>query len=227
MNGVIIVAAGSGSRMNMGINKQFIQIKGKEILAYTIDKFYNNKNIDKIVVVSKESELEFIEQSILNKYKFHNISVVSGGKERQDSVYNGLLELGGNYEIVLVHDGARPFITNSVIDESIEEAIKNNAVVVGVPVKDTIKVVNNHQEVVQTPKRDLLWMVQTPQVFKYNILKNAYDKAYEEGFYGTDDAMLVERSGQVVKMINGSYDNIKITTVEDLDIGEQIINKQK
>ena len=227
MNGVIIVAAGSGSRMNMGINKQFIQIKGKEILAYTIDKFYNNKNIDKIVVVSKESELEFIEQSILNKYKFHNISVVSGGKERQDSVYNGLLELGGNYEIVLVHDGARPFITNSVIDKSIEEAIKNNAVVVGVPVKDTIKVVNNHQEVVQTPKRDLLWMVQTPQVFKYNILKNAYDKAYEEGFYGTDDAMLVERSGQVVKMINGSYDNIKITTVEDLDIGEQIINKQK
>ena len=227
MNGVIIVAAGSGSRMNMGINKQFIQIKGKEILAYTIDKFYNNKNIDKIVVVSKESELEFIEQSILNKYKFHNISVVSGGKERQDSVYNGLLELGENYEIVLVHDGARPFITNSVIDESIEEAIKNNAVVVGVPVKDTIKVVNNHQEVVQTPKRDLLWMVQTPQVFKYNILKNAYDKAYEEGFYGTDDAMLVERSGQVVKMINGSYDNIKITTVEDLDIGEQIINKQK
>ncbi len=226
MNGVIIVAAGSGSRMNMGINKQFIKLEEKEIIAYTIEKFYNNKNIDEIVIVTKEEEREYLIKNILKKYKFDNIKVVTGGKERQDSVYSGLMALSKKCSTVLVHDGARPFVTDEVIDRTIKEIDLSEAIVVGVPVKDTIKVINNENTIIDTPNRDTLWAVQTPQVFKYDVLKEAYDDAFKNNFYGTDDAMLVERIGYNVKMIKGSYNNIKITTVEDLSIGLQILKTQ-
>ena len=227
MNGVIIVAAGTGSRMNAGINKQFIKLNEKEILVHTIENFYNKENIGEIIIVSKENEIEYVRENILNKYNFKNIKLIIGGKERQDSVYNGLKALDKNCEIVLVHDGARPFISEEIIDKSIEEAKVNSAIVVGVPVKDTIKVIDNNNQVVNTPKRDQLWSVQTPQVFKYKLLKEAYEKAYNDGYYGTDDSMLVERLGCSVKMIEGSYNNIKITTIEDLGVGEQILNNTK
>ena len=223
MNSVIIVAAGTGSRMNMEINKQFIKIQGKEVLVHTIEKFYKNNEIDEIIVVTKKEEIDYVQENLIDKNKFKNIKVISGGKERQDSVYNGILELDKNCNIVLVHDGARPFITNEIISNSIREANLNDAVVVGVPVKDTIKIVDDRSEVKDTPKRDLLWAVQTPQVFKYDLLLKAYKKAFEDDFYGTDDSMLVERLGYKVKMINGSYNNIKITTKEDLNIGKQIL----
>ena len=226
MNGVVIVAAGTGSRMNMGINKQFIKLEGKEVIVYTIEKFYNNPNIDDIVVVIKESESEFFKKEIIERYNFKNIKIAYGGKERQDSVYNGLKLLDEKCDIVLIHDGARPFVSNKTIDTCIEEAKEHKAIVVGVPVKDTIKVIDSNNNIVDTPNRSVLWAVQTPQTFNYNILLNAYEDAFESGFYGTDDAMLVERIGHKVKMVEGSYNNIKITTKEDLSIGSQILNSR-
>lgn len=225
MNGVVIVAAGSGSRMKRDINKQFIKLDGKEIIAYTIEKFYKSEDIDDIVIVIKESEEKYFIENIINKYGFDNIKLAYGGKERQDSVYNGIKKLNRNCEIVLIHDGARPFVNEDIIKNSIEEAKENNAVVVGVPVKDTIKIVNSDGNIVDTPNRSLLWSVQTPQSFKYEIITKAYEYAYSNDYYGTDDAMLVEHIGYNVKMIEGSYDNIKITTEEDLHFGIQILNK--
>ncbi|MCR8745928.1 2-C-methyl-D-erythritol 4-phosphate cytidylyltransferase [Romboutsia lituseburensis] len=226
MNGVIIVAAGTGSRMKMGINKQFIKLEEKEIIAYTIEQFRNNKNIDDIVVVIKEEEKEFFDIEIIQKYKFDKIKIAFGGRERQDSVYNGLKLLDEKCSVVLIHDGARPFVSNEIIDKSIDEAKEYKAVVVGVPVKDTIKIVDNENNISQTPDRNTLWAVQTPQTFDYSILLKSYEDAFKEEFYGTDDAMLVERIGYKVKMIEGSYNNIKITTQEDLNIGTQILKIQ-
>ncbi|CEQ23135.1 2-C-methyl-D-erythritol 4-phosphate cytidylyltransferase [Paraclostridium sordellii] len=225
MNGVIIVAAGTGSRMKKDINKQFIKLDNKEIIAYTIDKFYINNEIDDIVVVIKKDEEDYFKENILEKYNFKNIKIAYGGEERQDSVYNGIQKLDKTCEVVLVHDGARPFVTEEIINNSIQEAKKHNAVVVGVKVKDTIKVVGEEGNIVDTPNRKYLWSVQTPQVFKYDIITKAYENAYNENYYGTDDAMLVEKIGYDVKMIEGSYDNIKITTQEDLNFGEQILRK--
>ena len=225
MNGVVIVAAGSGSRMKRDINKQFIKLDGKEIIAYTIEKFYKSEDIGDIVIVIKENEEKYFIENIINKYGFDNIKLAYGGKERQDSVYNGIKKLNRNCEIVLIHDGARPFVNEDIIKNSIEEAKENNAVVVGVPVKDTIKVVDSDGNIVDTPNRSLLWSVQTPQSFKYEIITRAYEYAYSNDYYGTDDAMLVEHIGYNVKMIEGSYDNIKITTEEDLHFGIQILNK--
>ena len=226
MNGVVIVAAGTGSRMNMGINKQFIKLEGKEIIAYTIEKFYNNSNIEDIVVVVKEDESEFFKKEILDKYNFKNVKIAYGGKERQDSVYNGLKLLDEKCDVVLIHDGARPFVSDKIIDKSIGEAKEHKAIVVGVPVKDTIKVIDNDKNIVDTPNRSVLWAVQTPQTFDYNILIDAYKDAFKNKFYGTDDAMLVERIGYKVKMLEGSYNNIKMTTQEDLNIGSQILRVQ-
>ena len=225
MNGVVIVAAGTGSRMNADINKQFIKLNNKEVIVHTIEKFYNNKNINDIVVVIREDEQEYFNENIINKYKFNNIKIAYGGKERQDSVYNGIKKLAGNCDVILIHDGARPFVTNSIIENAIKEAKQHNAVVVGVKVKDTIKVVGENGNVIDTPNRSYLWSVQTPQVFKYDVITKAYEDAYNNNYYGTDDAMLVERIGYDIKMVEGSYDNIKITTPEDLNFGEQILKK--
>ena len=226
MNGVVIVAAGTGSRMKMEINKQFIKLNEKEIIAYTIEKFYKHKNIQDIVVVIKEEEAEFFKENILKKYKFKNIKIAYGGNERQDSVYNGLKLLDNKCDTVLIHDGARPFVSGYTIDKSIEEVKKHKAVVVGVRVKDTIKVINDKNDIIDTPDRSKLWAVQTPQTFDYNILLKSYEDAFKNGFYGTDDAMLVERIGYKVKMVEGSYNNIKITTQEDINIGTQILKIQ-
>lgn len=226
MNSVIIVAAGSGRRMNMDINKQFIQLNKKEIIAHTIDVFYKNENIDEIIVCIKKEEEEIFKDRIINKYNFKNIKIAYGGKERQDSIYNGLKCLNDKCDIVLIHDGARPFVDDRIINDSIKVARDKKAVVVGTPVKDTIKVVCDGI-INDTPKRDYLWAAQTPQVFEYKIIKKAYEKAYENNYYGTDDSMLVEKIGQKVTMIMGSYDNIKITSPEDIKIGEQILSLRK
>ena len=226
MNSVIIVAAGSGRRMNMDINKQFIQLNKKEIIAHTIDVFYKNENIDEIIVCIKKEEEDIFKDRIINKYNFKNIKIAYGGKERQDSIYNGLKCLNDKCDIVLIHDGARPFVDDRIINDSIKVARDKKAVVVGTPVKDTIKVVCDGV-ISDTPKRDYLWASQTPQVFEYKIIKKAYEKAYENNYYGTDDSMLVENIGQKVTMIMGSYDNIKITSPEDIKIGEQILSLRK
>lgn len=223
MNSVVIVSAGRGSRMKADINKQFLKLQNKEVIAHTIDKFYNNENIGEIIVVVREDEAEFFKINIIEKYGYKNIKIAFGGSERQDSVYNGLKMVDENCKIVLIHDGARPFVNNETIDNAIESAKENKCVIVGVPVKDTIKVIDENNNVCDTPDRSTLWSIQTPQVFDYSLIMKAHEKAREDNYYGTDDSMLMEYFGQKVKVVEGSYNNIKITTPEDLKIGEEIL----
>lgn len=223
MNSVVIVSAGRGSRMKADINKQFLKLQNKEVIAHTIDKFYNNENIGEIIVVVREDEAEFFKINIIEKYGYKNIKIAFGGSERQDSVYNGLKMVDENCKIVLIHDGARPFVNNETIDSAIESAKENKCVIVGVPVKDTIKVIDENNNVCDTPDRSTLWSIQTPQVFDFSLIMKAHEKAREDNYYGTDDSILVEYFGQKVKVVEGSYNNIKITTPEDLKIGEEIL----
>ena len=226
MNSVVIVSAGRGSRMKADINKQFLKLQNKEVIAHTIDKFYNNENIGEIIVVVREDEAEFFKINIIEKYGYKNIKIAFGGSERQDSVYNGLKMVDENCKIVLIHDGARPFVNNETIDSAIESAKENKCVIVGVPVKDTIKVIDENNNVCDTPDRSTLWSIQTPQVFDYSLIMKAHEKAREDNYYGTDDSMLMEYFGQKVKVVEGSYNNIKITTPEDLKIGEEILRDE-
>ncbi|WIF95625.1 2-C-methyl-D-erythritol 4-phosphate cytidylyltransferase [Caminicella sporogenes] len=224
----IIAAAGQGKRMKSRINKQYLELDGKPILIHTLEVFDKTELINEIILILKEDEIEFCREKILNRYEFRKkIILVSGGRERQESVYNGLKFVNKNAQIVVVHDGARPFVTADVIEKSICEALKNKAVGVGVPVKDTIKVVDENSYIIDTPDRSKLWGIQTPQVFDYDILIKAHEKAIEDNYLGTDDCVLVERLGHRVKMIEGNYDNIKITTPEDLILGEAILNRRK
>lgn len=223
MNSVIIVAAGSGKRMKLDINKQYIKIKGKEVIAHTINAFYKNSSIDEIIVCIKKEEEAFFRTNIIDKYEYKNIKIAYGGAERQDSINNGLKEVSKDCNMVLIHDGARPFIDNSVIDNSINIAKEKGAVVVGVPVRDTIKIVSR-ETIESTPERSTLWQAQTPQTFTYDLITRAYEEAYKANYYGTDDSMLVENIGHNVTMIMGSYENIKITTPEDIDYAEHILN---
>lgn len=221
---VIIAAAGMSNRMGSKINKQFISINNKPILAHTIEKFEKCKYVDEIIVVAKEREIDYCRKEIVRRYRFNKVSaIVKGGKERQDSVYNGILALNEKSDIVLSHDGARPFVKLKNIIDGIDGALKYGACVIGVPVKDTIKVVGDHKDIDKTPKRDVLWAAQTPQCFKKDIIMEGYRKAIEDKFVGTDDSVLIERLGLDVKMIMGSYENIKITTPEDLIIAESIL----
>lgn len=220
----IVVAAGSGSRMNAGINKQYMLLGGKPVLAYTLEAFERSELISEIIVVINNEEHKQFEDCILIPYKFSKIkSVTYGGSTRQESVYNGLIKVTEEIEIVAVHDGARPFVTPDIISNSITAAERSGAACTGVPVKDTIKKADQNRIVEETPDREFLWAIQTPQTFKKEILINAHEKAKADGFSGTDDSVLVERLGYKVQMVMGSYSNIKITTPEDLAFAEALI----
>jgi 2-C-methyl-D-erythritol 4-phosphate cytidylyltransferase len=220
---VIIAAAGMSNRMGSKINKQFIVIDNKPILAHTIEKFENCRQIDEIIVVTKEHEVEYCRKEIVRKYGFRKVSnIVKGGKERQDSVYNGIMALNEKTDIILTHDGARPFVRQESILKGIKGALELGACVIGVPLKDTIKVVDDKDVVHHTPNRSMLWAAQTPQCFQARLLKEGYEYAINEGILGTDDSSLVEKKGYPVTMLLGSYDNIKITTPEDLIVAELI-----
>jgi len=220
---VIIAAAGMSNRMGNKTNKQFISIGGKPILAHTIEKFEDSRYIDEIILVSKEEEIEYCRKEIVKRYKFNKVTnIIRGGKERQDSVYNGILALNEKTGIVLTHDGARPFVSKENIEDGIKGVIDHGACVIGVPVTDTIKVVSEDNIIVKTPIRSSLWAAQTPQCFLKDIIIKGYERAIEDGFLGTDDSSIVERIGYNVKMIMGSYENIKITTPEDIDLAESL-----
>ncbi|NMA83013.1 MAG: 2-C-methyl-D-erythritol 4-phosphate cytidylyltransferase [Epulopiscium sp.] len=221
---VIIAAAGQGKRMQAGINKQYLKMRNKPILAYTIEVFEKIKEIQEIILVVAEGEEKFCAEAI-RPYGFKKVTkFVLGGKERQDSIYEGLKALSKETDIVLIHDGARPFVQVEEIKEAIQIAAIEGASVLGVPVKDTIKVVDSQRVITSTPDRGQLWIAQTPQIFQYELIKKAYSKARDDGYIGTDDASLVERIGHPVKMIEGKYSNIKITTPEDLILGEAILH---
>lgn len=225
---VIIAAAGKGKRMGKGYNKQYILLGDKPIVAHTIEVFESMGLIDEIILVVGEGETGLAKKDIIYKYNFKKVvKIVEGGAERGDSVYNGLKAVNINCDIVLVHDGVRPFITDGIIEKSIETARDSGACIVAVRVKDTIKAVNENMEVVHTPDRDTLWAVQTPQTFRYKLLLEAYEKLRIDDMKVTDDAMLIEKLGHTVKIIEGSYENIKITTPEDLILGEGILKKRE
>lgn len=223
----IIVAGGSGKRMGTTIKKQYIPLKGKEVLAHTLQTFEECKVVDEVIVVVSKEEIDYIKEYIIEKYNLSKVKkVVPGGKERQDSVYNGLMATGEDSKYVMIHDGARPFIKKETILEIVETTKNQGAAIVAVPVKDTIKVINLEEKTVEaTPNRASLWSVQTPQSFERELLIKAYKYASERNLQVTDDSMLVEAYGHGVHIVEGDYTNIKITTPEDLIIGEAILGK--
>jgi 2-C-methyl-D-erythritol 4-phosphate cytidylyltransferase len=229
----IVPAAGAGRRFGEQINKVFYPILNKPILLWTLQVLQSVKMITEIIPVLKEEYLEMCRE-LVDKYEISKVKlIVPGGKERQDSVYNALNYLDEKTSIVVIHDGARPLIEGSLVEMAIKELIDCasyiDGVVVGIPVKDTIKEVKRKNIegreggdilVERTLDRDLLWSIQTPQVFFYKKLIEAYRNAYRDKFYSTDDSALVEKYGGIVKIISGSYKNIKITTQEDISIAE-------
>jgi 2-C-methyl-D-erythritol 4-phosphate cytidylyltransferase len=229
----IITAGGQGKRIAgvhpEGIHpkgklpKQFLMLKDKPILAHTVDKFERCELIDEIILVVPEGYLEYCSRAIVDQYGFKKVrKVICGGKERQDSVYLGLKACPNNTSIVVIHDGVRPLISSDKISESIEISEEKRAVVLAVPVKDTVKRVE-HGNIITTLDRDKLWLTQTPQTFEYKLILDAYKKAEEDNFVGTDDSALVERLGYEVTILEGDYKNIKITTAEDLTIAEKLL----
>lgn len=221
----IILAAGRGKRMKSKKKKQFLNIAGKPIVYYALECFERAPFIQDIILVTGEGYVEYCQKNIVEKYGLRKVKkVVAGGKERYDSVYEGLRACGKT-DYVYIHDGTRPFIDQDMLKRALDGAKQMGASVVGMPVKDTIKVADKNHYVLETPERSKLWAVQTPQVFRYKIIKEAHEQMRKKGMEGiTDDSMVVEKLGKHrVKMVEGSYENIKITTMDDLFIAEIIL----
>lgn len=224
-NCAIVLAAGKGKRMGMNVNKQFLNLKEKPILYYSLKVFEESDFIDDIILVASEEEISYCQEKIVEKYQLCKVkSIVKGGKERQDSVFNGLRAIN-NCDVVLIHDGARPFIDERIIEDGINYARVYGACACGVIPKDTIKIRDAEGFSKETPDRNTMFCVQTPQCFKYNIILDAHKRLQEEDIIVTDDTMLVERYGTKVYLYDGSYNNIKITTPEDMLIGEKLADK--
>ena len=224
----IIPAGGSGKRMQCGLSKQYLLLSGIPLLVHTLKAFQDSPMIHGIILVVPAADMEFATQSIVHKYGLSKVShIFPGGKERQDSVKQGLDAVGDEYDIVVIHDGVRPVISGDLIRLAILEAFNETAVTAAVPVKDTVKTVDQDGWILQTLERKNLWLTQTPQAFKREVIKEAYRSAYHDCYYGTDDAALVERIGVRVKIIPGSYDNIKITTKDDLLFAEEFMKAGK
>lgn len=215
----VVLAAGRGSRMESKIQKQYMEVHGKPLLYYALTAFEQSE-VDGVVLVTGAGEEAYVRREIVERYGFTKVeAVVAGGKERYHSVYEGLKALGVcNY--VLIHDGARPCVNDRIIGDAISGAREYQACVIAMPVKDTIKVADSDQYAVQTPDRGCLWTVQTPQAFAYGLIYEAYTRLFESEIYQqgvTDDAMVVESmTTRKVKLIPGSYKNIKVTTPEDI-----------
>lgn len=216
----IIPAAGLGVRMGKSLPKQFLRINGKSILRHTIDAFEKCGMFASLVLVAPADDMEAASGECSDVKVVSR--VVAGGKKRQDSVFEGLKALDADVDIVVVHDGVRPFVSRRMICESVSAAREFGAAVTAIPVSDTVKRVNPQGFVDRTVDRDGLWRIQTPQAFQYSLLRQAMEKATADSYYGTDEGSLIEYIGKAVKIINGSELNIKITKPEDLILGEAI-----
>lgn len=224
----VILAAGKGTRMGSQVHKQYLTLLGRPMLYYAI-KAFEASTIDDIILVTGQGETGYCKKEIVDRYCFTKVrAVCEGGKERYHSVYEGL-KAASDCEYVLIHDGARPCITSEVIEGALKGAMKYKACVVGMPVKDTIKISDKDDYAEMTPDRNRLWQIQTPQAFEYELVYNAYKKllsseAFQEGI--TDDAMVVETmTREKVKLIRGDYTNIKVTTPEDMEIAGVLLNR--
>lgn len=210
--------------MGTGIKKQFLTLAGEPVLVHTLRILSASPEIETIILVVPENEIGFCKEEIINKHQLNKVgTLVAGGEKRQDSVAAGLKAIEIIPECILVHDGVRPFLTPGMISETIRLARQGISSVVGVPVSDTVKTVNANGSVIETMDRRNLWSIQTPQAFPYTDLIRAFDQAEQDGFYGTDEASLVERLGIPVRVVMGRYENIKITTPSDLILGEAIM----
>lgn len=214
-NIAIILAGGKGKRMGADISKQFLTVNGKPIICYTIEAFQKSELIDEIIVVLPKDEIDYFNKEILGKYDLNISMIVEGGKERQDSVYNALQSIE-NCNIVLIHDGARPLVSKEIIEKGISYAKLYSAAAPGVMPKDTIKVINSERISKETLVRSNLVAVQTPQCFKYSLIKECHNKIKENNIEVTDDTMVAETYGNEVYIYEGAYENIKVTTKEDL-----------
>ena len=222
----IIPSAGQGLRMQTEVEKPYIRIGGRPILAHTLDVLDQCPLVDGYIIVVEPSKPEVCRHEIVDAFGCQRVlDVVAGGATRQESVFNGLMTLDVDTDVVLIHDAARPCIDPVLISASIRQCRRDGAVLVAVPAKDTIKIVRGG--VVETTlDRSTLWLAQTPQTFTCQILREAHEKARQENYIGTDDAALVEWAGHDVHILHGDYDNIKITTPEDLDTAERILHRQ-
>ncbi|HSD94310.1 MAG TPA: 2-C-methyl-D-erythritol 4-phosphate cytidylyltransferase [Syntrophales bacterium] len=220
----IVPAAGSGNRMGRELSKQYLSLGGMPILVHTLNVFEKCPLVDALLVVVPPPDVEAVRSGMLPRWNLKKLAgVIPGGKERQDSVRVGIDALDRETGIVVIHDAVRPFITAKLIEDCIRAAEEEGAATVGVPVKDTVKEVGADGRVVRTCDRTLLWLTQTPQAFRRDIIENAHRAALRDGYRGTDDTSLVERLGIAVRMIRGDYGNIKITTPEDLVIAEALL----
>lgn len=228
----IVLAAGSGSRMKSNTPKQYMDLGGKPVIYYSLYAF-EISSIDEVILVVGENEIDYNWEHIVKKYNFTKVSkVIAGGAERYLSVFNGLKAI--DYaDYVLIHDGARPFITIEILEKVLLSVKEHKACVVGMPSKDTIKISDSNNVITSTPDRKYTWIIQTPQAFSYSIIMGAYSKIIDDISKGlgsniniTDDAMVVEyTSNYPIKLIEGSYLNIKVTTPEDLIIGDIFLKK--
>ncbi len=220
----VIVSAGNSTRMG-GINKQFLEIDGVPVIAHSISAFQKSEYVDEIVIVTRESDIEEI-QNLVNKYNFTKVNaIVCGGETRQLSVYNGVIKTSDNSAIVAIHDGARPLVSDKVITETIKMASEYGAAATGVKVKDTVKVVDCNDNIIETPDRTYMRFIQTPQVFKKSLYLDAV-KTVENSKNFTDDCKLLEAYGETVKFVDGDYENIKITTPEDVELAENYLKRK-
>lgn len=224
----IVLSAGSGSRMKSDIPKQYLPLIEKPVIYYSLMAFQNSP-VDEIILVSGANDIEYCRKEIVERYGLSKVTrIVAGGKERYDSVYEGLCATDAEY--VLIHDGARPVLTSDLIDRMIQGVENTGACIAAMPVKDTIKLSDEHKQVASTPDRKHLWMVQTPQCFARTLLEESYEilkckqKAGEKVPDITDDAMIVEyATGKKITLVEGAYTNLKITTPEDLAVAETFL----
>lgn len=220
----IVLAAGKGSRMKSDIPKQYLSLNGRPVLYYALQAF-ENSFVDEIILVTGAGQETYCQKEIVEKYGFQKVShVIAGGSERYDSVYRGICALE-RADYVYIHDGARPFIDKTLLSRARETVKAHHACAAGMPCKDTIKIVDEQGFVAETPQRKYTWMIQTPQVFEYGLIREAYERMYQDmpQVQITDDAMVVETMLHIpVKLYEGSYDNIKITTPEDLTLAEAL-----
>ncbi|AXF56629.1 2-C-methyl-D-erythritol 4-phosphate cytidylyltransferase [Salicibibacter kimchii] len=224
---VIIPAAGQGKRMNAGANKQFLTIRAVPLIVRTLQIFERDEACEAMIVVANKDEIIEMKQ-LFTEYGLRKVTaIVPGGQERQESVYAGLLEINQSEGVVLVHDGARPFVRPEEIRRLAAEVGETQGAVLATKVKDTIKKGSREQVVTETLARDELWAVQTPQAFSYKLLKRAHDVAKKQDFAGTDDAGLVEHIGGTIRLVPGNEENIKLTTPYDIGIAEMILEERK
>ena len=228
-NTAIVLAAGQGKRMHSKVQKQFLVIQGYPVLYYSLRCFQESPLIQDIILVTGEESISYCKEEIVKKYGFTKVSaVIPGGKERYDSVYAGLCECR-DCEYVLIHDGARPFVTEEILKRGLQKVKETGACVIGMPSKDTVKLSDEEGYVKETPNRKCVWTIQTPQIFLYSLIREAHDSIRQKDMSKiTDDAMVVEQEkGTKIRLVEGSYQNIKITTPEDLDVAETFLKKYK